>query len=388
MSTASARQPGIWVSILSLFLCLDLASGQTATYKFVNTPTSFEGFYIANPTSVATDNCKSTAAWSTSSTYGHCCGNGNICTYYTACTSGTLIPQAGRGWSPYTCTSDTHCATITVFPTFPYLIASTSWKHLACAQTTYSVFTLFREVYPATAAVTRTLTADGTTVTVTPSSDRITATAAEPTSEPSAFDIPGDPHISEPDDLPGNAGGASVPDTGASAAASAPSSPSKAWIAGAVVGPVVVLAALGVLALWLVKRRRKEDVGAVGGGAVGGGGGDAGGGAQPMQQQPYPQGGQQQYAAAGQQPYAAAGQQQPAPADHQQYAAGGQPSPMYSPTYSGTPSSYEPLKPELPGHYPEGTGGYPQPGYFPSQSPPPQELGPGWMQRQPQELGG
>lgn len=65
MSTALVPQPRGWASLLFLFLFLDLATCQTGTYKFASTPLYFQGFWVANPTSVATLSCQTIASWHT-----------------------------------------------------------------------------------------------------------------------------------------------------------------------------------------------------------------------------------------------------------------------------------------------------------------------------------
>jgi hypothetical protein len=94
MSTASVRRPGGWASLLSLFLCLDLAACQTGTYKLTSTPPYFQGFFVANPTSIWEASCSTTLTWVTSSTYGNCCLSSS-CRMYTACKSGTLTLEGG-----------------------------------------------------------------------------------------------------------------------------------------------------------------------------------------------------------------------------------------------------------------------------------------------------
>lgn len=111
-----------------------------------------------------------------------------------------------------------------------------------------------------TATITQILTADGATITVerstsskSPSTSSPTNTGPDPSpkqgpeaAEPGADPDQGANRPQETGTLP------SSPPPAASAAAT--EAPSKAWIAGAVVGPLVALAALGILVFWLGKR--------------------------------------------------------------------------------------------------------------------------------------
>lgn len=96
MSTASGRWPGgTWAILLSIFLCLDLATCQEGgTYRLTSTPASFLGFDNSNPTSVVPFNCKTTALLVTSSTFGGCCAATN-CQMFTACNNGVLTRSNG-----------------------------------------------------------------------------------------------------------------------------------------------------------------------------------------------------------------------------------------------------------------------------------------------------
>ncbi|KAK1830436.1 hypothetical protein QBC39DRAFT_331591 [Podospora conica] len=331
MSTTSPRRLRGWASLLSLLgLCLDLATCQTATYKLTSTPTNFQGFYVANPTSVSRVDCPTTETWSTSSTYGNCCVPGQECPFYSNCAGGRLTRVNGDIW---TCPASTlNCFTMTVLPKSPYLAATASWLVMGCGPS-WSANTIFREIVPTVASVTAsvTLTADPTTIT------------AELSSEPSSSA----PQSSNPGASPGSP--QQTDTTPPAAGATETASPSKAWIAGAVIGPLVAVAAVVFLFFWLGKRHGAKDTGV--------GAASPPGYAPPEQQQQYGQ-------------------------------------PMYSPTPPGHPM-YDPppFKQEMPVQY-QGPGGYPQQWYaYPPQvhelTPAemlPQELGSG--ERLPQELPG
>lgn len=88
MSTAPVPRPRGWARLLLLFLLLELATCQTATYKLASTPTNFMGFYIGS-TTVKTVACATTATWYSISGYAGCCPS-TTCKVYTACNSGTV----------------------------------------------------------------------------------------------------------------------------------------------------------------------------------------------------------------------------------------------------------------------------------------------------------
>lgn len=100
MAMTPSRARSGWGSLLALlWLAGDLVSCQTSTYKFASTPTNFQGFWVANPTSVQEIKCATTRTWTTSSTYGACCIEGTVCTYYVGCKGGTVTRMDGSFWT-------------------------------------------------------------------------------------------------------------------------------------------------------------------------------------------------------------------------------------------------------------------------------------------------
>ena len=98
VSPSLARRPN-WGVAAVLSLLLELATCQTSTFKFDSTPTNFQGFYVANPTSVEQINCATTRTWTTSGSFGACCVSGQTCTYYTHCQGGTVTRMDGSFWT-------------------------------------------------------------------------------------------------------------------------------------------------------------------------------------------------------------------------------------------------------------------------------------------------
>lgn len=169
-----------------------------------------------------------------------------------------------------TCHSDAsvpNCYFQTIYPSSP-IVASTSWILIACASDGYGYSTVYREIVPSqTATVTQILTADGATITVQPS----LPSKSPPTSSPTntGRDPPPEqgPEAAEPGADPDQGAnrpqetGTLFPSPPPAASAAATESPSKAWIPGAVVGPLVALTALGILFFWLGKRLGERKVG-------------------------------------------------------------------------------------------------------------------------------
>ncbi|KAK1751449.1 hypothetical protein QBC47DRAFT_391839 [Echria macrotheca] len=190
--------------------------------KLTSTPANFRGFQLYANGAVETITCSDSATFYTSSTYGACCYPGTRCNFATECEGGTAYQIFGGS---YTCSSAyPNCYTMTIYDKSPS--ASSSWLMRGCA-TNWSAFTIYREVVTTSSQSSTIAPTTGPTVSKqTPSA---TPTSANPTSRPS--------ETSEP------------------AAAGA----SQAWIAGAVIGPVVAVAGLGFLAFWLGMKRGKKN---------------------------------------------------------------------------------------------------------------------------------
>ncbi|KAK0623742.1 hypothetical protein B0T14DRAFT_565067 [Immersiella caudata] len=198
-----------------------LASAVSANNKLTSTPANFRGFRLHTNGAVETITCSDSATFFTSSTYAACCYPGERCNFATACESGT----ASRIFSgTYTCDPEfPDCYTMTVYASYPS--ADESWLMRGCA-TNWRASTIYREIVTSTSTSTTT---------------SATAGASVPTTTPTAT---------------GTAAGAGGEPTGEPVASS---SPSQAWIAGAVIGPLVALAILGAVAFWLGKRKGKKS---------------------------------------------------------------------------------------------------------------------------------
>jgi len=116
-----------------------------------------------------------------------------------------------------------NCYTMTVYASYPS--ASESWLVRGCA-TNWKAFTIYREIVTATSKTSATST---------------------PTTGPSV-----------PNAGPSATGTGSRSEAAATDTPAATASTSQAWIAGAVIGPVVALAGLGFLAFWLGMRKAKN----------------------------------------------------------------------------------------------------------------------------------
>ncbi|KAK4448978.1 hypothetical protein QBC34DRAFT_464237, partial [Podospora aff. communis PSN243] len=217
-SLSTSAQLGLRLLALS-----SLASVVSANNKLTSTPANFRGFRLHTNGAVETITCSDSATFFTSSTYGACCYEGERCNFATDCQSGTASRIFG---GTYTCDPEfPDCYTMTVYASYPS--AAESWLMRGCA-TNWRASTIYREIVTATSSSTTTSATAGASVpTTTPTR---TGTAAGAGGEPTS---PGE--------------------------VAATSAPSQAWIAGAVIGPLVALAALGALAFWLGKRKGKKS---------------------------------------------------------------------------------------------------------------------------------
>ncbi|KAK3339746.1 hypothetical protein B0T25DRAFT_362603 [Lasiosphaeria hispida] len=189
--------------------------GLVSSQSFTSTPANFRGFHILPNGAVDTITCSDSATFFMSSTYGACCYPDQRCNFATECVGGTASRIFG-GTS--TCDSEfPDCFTMTVYASYPS--ASDSWLVRGCA-TNWKAFTVYRAIVTATSASTT------STMSASPSSAPSAATATTTGSAPT------------------NTG-----DAQPQAAAS------QAWIAGAVIGPVIAVALIGFLAFWLGTRR-------------------------------------------------------------------------------------------------------------------------------------
>ncbi|KAK0742541.1 hypothetical protein B0T21DRAFT_132591 [Apiosordaria backusii] len=194
----------------------------------VTTPPSFQGFSILSNGAASPVHCPESSNFFTSSTYGACCQGTVGCDIATACRNGTYsFLFGGRN----TCGSNApRCAFRTVLASSP--TASESWIVILCTQSdaARTTHTLFRET-TGTTSTTPTLIS--------------TSTAAEPSSSSS---------------VPSTTTGPAAT-TAITAGPESQGTSSQAWIAGAVIGPIVAVALMGFFGFWFGKRRaRKQGV--------------------------------------------------------------------------------------------------------------------------------
>ncbi|KAK1776420.1 hypothetical protein QBC45DRAFT_216513 [Copromyces sp. CBS 386.78] len=243
---ASVRHALRW-SCISM---IGVVAAQTAI------PNTVRGIYVQPDGHTSSVLCPDGETFSMSGPIGACCPTWTTCNYATTC---VMVTRSLRYGGTNTCPSEfPSCVTMTVYDKFP--TATKSWLDFECGTDDFSARSVYREISPLTippstgtglgvgtpTAATSTQQALPTqTVTVLPSSSSSASDQTESTSK-------------------------------------GPSS--QAWIAGAVVGPVVALLALSALAFfWLRGRkgRRQEQAGMViaedmkgtGGGMMGSNGG-------------------------------------------------------------------------------------------------------------------
>jgi len=130
---------------------------------------------------------------------------------------------------------------MTIYASYPS--ADQSWLIRGCANSLFSASTIYREI------ITSTSTSSGTKT----ASQANPATLSSPTATASV----------DTDDEGGGSGQITAPPTGLPAptgtAQPATEGGSKAWIAGVVVGPILGLALIGLVAVWLMKRRKAAN---------------------------------------------------------------------------------------------------------------------------------
>ncbi|KAK1827005.1 hypothetical protein QBC39DRAFT_363004 [Podospora conica] len=135
-----------------------------------------------------------------------------------------------------------NCYSMTVYGSYPS--ADQSWLIRGCAGTAFKMSTIFREIITATS---------------TKSSSKTASQASTPTNSGPAVTGPAD----NADNEDGSAGQVTAPPTGLPAATGTPQASteggSKAWIAGAVIGPIIGLALIGLVAFWLGRRRKAAN---------------------------------------------------------------------------------------------------------------------------------
>ncbi|KAK3952675.1 hypothetical protein QBC32DRAFT_135640 [Pseudoneurospora amorphoporcata] len=179
-------------------------------------PSTVRGIYIHPDGHTSSVLCPHAETFSLSGTIGACCPTWTTCNYATTC---IMVTRWLRYGGTNTCPSEfPSCVTRTVYDKFP--TATKSWLDFECGTDDFSAHSVYREISPWTIPPS----------TGTPTS--ATSTQALPTQTVTVL----------------------------------PSPSSQAWIAGAVVGPVVALLALSALAFfWLRGRKgtRQEQAGMV-----------------------------------------------------------------------------------------------------------------------------
>ncbi|KAH6851340.1 hypothetical protein B0I37DRAFT_133726 [Chaetomium sp. MPI-CAGE-AT-0009] len=213
---------GSCLFVVAILVQLRIVSAQTFRFPEDATPTEFQGFVTSVPGSVGTWSCVPGSTHTTHSTWAACCVAGENCQFFTACNAGTATRIDG---STYVCANNIpNCYTMTIYQSYPS--AALSWSAIGCVQPGFDASTVYREIVV------------GTTTTAPLGSS--TGTGTTPSAVPST-----------------------PVETGAreSANASQPDSPtSQAWIAGAVIGPVVAVALVAFLAFWLGRRKGRKEV--------------------------------------------------------------------------------------------------------------------------------
>ncbi|KAJ8116254.1 hypothetical protein OPT61_g2280 [Boeremia exigua] len=218
-------------------------SAQLITTRVVQTTTiasgppinalGFQGWYINPESSLEVISCETGSSLFTTSTYAVCCAIGRSCSsLWTTCAGTNPV-----GFSTASCGSGLFCQTMSIFDQFPIDGASFR-EQIICGGDNWAAASIYRTVnLPLTTTVLSTITESSSPASSTAPS---TANTAEPGSS--------SPSVSSP-----------TASAGTSATPPAGSSPSRAWIAGAVVGPIVAIAIIGVL-LWLLFRKRKKNL--------------------------------------------------------------------------------------------------------------------------------
>lgn len=217
LSTTSGLLAAAWA--------VGLASAQTTTMA-----PNFRGYQTYSNGAVDTITCSGSATFFMSSTWGACCIPGERCNFATACVSSTASRVFG---GTYTCDTDyPDCYTMTVYASYPS--AKDSWLVAGCA-TNWDAFTIYRQLEATTSATTRPSTTRPTSAPSTP-----TTSSPGPTGTSAGNDGGDSDRSPTPAPEPTSGGG------------------SQAWIAGAVIGPVVLLGVLGYLAFWFGFKRGKK----------------------------------------------------------------------------------------------------------------------------------
>ncbi|KAK4227349.1 hypothetical protein QBC38DRAFT_477930 [Podospora fimiseda] len=207
------------------------------------TATNHYGFIVHSDGSANKITCSEDWFLYTSSTFAKCCpltASGSACHAQlpTACSAGQ-VTMAGGIIGP--CGLSSTCATITFFSVFPTSTGRSAIE-IGCVTGDY-----YNTVWRQTAESTSTRT----TSTPSPRTTLIPTPTQSPPPVPNGGDEP--PTRATPSRT-----SASLSSSTSSPGDSSSSS-SKAWIAGAVIGPLIAVALIAFLAFWLGKRKGQKD---------------------------------------------------------------------------------------------------------------------------------
>ncbi|PMD53037.1 uncharacterized protein K444DRAFT_635945 [Hyaloscypha bicolor E] len=195
-----------------------LMSGANAL-SITTQPPWFQGYWIENDLTTSTLSCATSETFLTYLHYATCCDTAlvatGLCLPATECLGHILTKQGG---STSNCGSSYSCATIDIFQTSP-VGGQIPITNVVCA-TGWSAYTIFQDL-PTTTSTSSSSTPTASSVTSTTPFSKGSSPAATPTPTPT-------PHSS-----------------------------SKAWVAGAVIGPLAITIALGVFGFWIGRRRAK-----------------------------------------------------------------------------------------------------------------------------------
>ncbi|QIX00513.1 hypothetical protein AMS68_006030 [Peltaster fructicola] len=217
----------------------------------------FQGYYIHPGGSLEPIDCPSASSLFTTSNYAVCCGIGaTTCSVFPTKCVGTVLV----GVSSAPCATNQFCQTVSIFDQYP---ANSALIHsqIICAPSNWAAFSIYRNVVTATSATvlsTLTYTSPTTGAAIT----NTLATTTFQTSASSATTASGS-NVS--------AGGISASSQTAAADSSSNSgSQNLAWIAGVVIGAVVLIALLALL-IWTIRtgkwKRTSNSTAVAGGGA-------------------------------------------------------------------------------------------------------------------------
>ncbi|KAH7395027.1 hypothetical protein DE146DRAFT_68109 [Phaeosphaeria sp. MPI-PUGE-AT-0046c] len=222
-----------YVALFAFLCCILCAHAQRVSTSF--DASRFIGWYVG----ATTEPMLAANTWVTSGGFaGDCSGNGK-CAMPTTCSSGIVYYDNSQ---TLRCTGVFSCVAMTIYASQPNVQPSA--RNYGC-RAQWSANTLFKEL----------------AATPTPSSSSAPVSSASPASSAvsTTLAMSTTPIASNPSTIPSSANtGAPLGQDGGATGGS--SSSSKAWIAGAVVGPLVLLGALVAgLLFWRRRRNQKRD---------------------------------------------------------------------------------------------------------------------------------